>query len=167
MTINFSMQLTSQDVADLYWLIGEAVFMIQHLEGALSVSITLKKDVKHPGSMPKEEANNRLKKHQSLPLGRAVELAKENNLYSDALHNDLENFRGERNWLIHKFVNHDLDEIHAASTRNGLFHRIKTISNKANTFQRVIEADLIEFSESKGIDMTRVRAAMKQYNREA
>lgn len=137
--------------------------MIQLLEGALSVSITLKKDVKHPGSMSKEEANNRLKKRQSLPLGRAIEVAKESNLYSDTLHNDLENFREERNWLIHKLVNHNLDDMYAASKRDELFHRIKTISNKASMLQQTIETDLLEFSESKGMDISRTRAAIKKH----
>jgi len=164
MTINSDMKL--QDITALYFLIGEAVFMIQHLEGALSISITLKKDVKHPGSMSKEEANNRLKKHQSLTLGQAVNLAKKNGLYSD-IYSDLNALSEERNWLIHKFVNHNLNDMHASSTRDGLFHRIKTISNKANMLQRAIETDLLEFSELKGIDTSRVRVAIKQYIHEA
>lgn len=167
MTTNFSTKFTRQDVTALYCLIGEAVFMIQHLEGALSVSITLKKDVKHPGSMPKEEADNRLKKRQSLTLGQAIDLAKENDLYSDVLHNNLKDLREERNWLVHKFVNHNLYDMHRFSTRDGLFHRIKAISNTANMLQRAIEADLIDFSESKGMDMSRIRATMKQYCYEA
>ncbi len=47
--------------------------------------------------------------------------------------------------------------------RNGLFRRIKNISNKSHMHQQAIEANLIEFSESKGIDMTIVRAAMERY----
>ena len=161
--MDFRMKPTSQDVTALYYLIGEAVFMIQYLEGALSVSITLKKDVKHPGNMSKEEADNRLKKHQSLTLGKAIDLAKESNLYSDTLYNELKDFKEERNWLIHKFVNHNLDDIHATSTRDGLFRRIKIISNRASMLQRAIETDLLEFSESKDVNMSRVRAAIKQY----
>lgn len=66
----------------------------------------------------------------------------------------------------HKLVNHNLYDMHTCSTRDRLFHRIKTISNTANMLQWAIEADLTEFSESKGIDMTNVRVAMKQYNHE-
>jgi hypothetical protein len=47
------------------------------------------------------------------------------------------------------------------SSKDKLFHRIKTISNNAEMLQRTIEDDLIEFSESVGVDMSRVRAAIK------
>lgn len=104
MRMNSKANPTSQDVTSLYCLIGEAVCMIQYLEGALSHSITLKKDVKHPHTMSVEEANNYLKKYQTIPLGIAIQIAKENNLYSDILYNELKTFLGERNWLVHKFL---------------------------------------------------------------
>lgn len=167
MTINFSTKFGSQDVIPLYCLIGEAICMIQHLEGALSYSITLKKDVKYPHRISIEESENYLNKNQSYTLGKAIKLAKENSLYHDTLYSDLEALLEERNWLIHKFVHHNLDDMHVTSIRDRLFHRIKTISNKAIMLQRAIEADLIEFSESVGMDMSRVRTAIKQYFHEA
>lgn len=42
--------------------------------------------MKHPGSISREEANNHLRKHQSLMLGGAIDLANENNLYFDNLY---------------------------------------------------------------------------------
>ena len=48
-----------KDIASLYCLIGEAVCMIQHLEGALSHSITLKKDVKYPHTFAKDKRKPR------------------------------------------------------------------------------------------------------------
>ena len=73
MTINYKTKPSNQDIASLYYLIGEAVCMIQHLEGALCVSITLKKDVKYPRRIPQKEANGFLKNitlfHSVGPLG--------------------------------------------------------------------------------------------------
>lgn len=167
MMINFSAKPASQDVTSLYFLIGEAVCRIQHLEGALSVSITLKKDVQYPGRIPKGEADNFLEKYRSsLTLGHAIKLAKKHDLYSDILYGDLEALLEERNWLVHKFLHHNLDDMHVTSTRDRLFHRIKTISDKAKVLQGAIEADLIEFSESVGKDMSTVRAYIKQYSHE-
>ena len=54
-----------------------------------------------------------------------------------------------------------------ASKRVQLLSRIKGISSKAKELQLAIENDLIEFSESVGVDMSRVRAVMEQLYREA
>ncbi len=165
MTISFSTKPTNQDVAFLYSLIGEAMCMIQHLEGALNVSITLKKDVKYPHRISKEEADNFLKKYRSsITLGQAIQLVKKNGLYSDTLRGDLKAFLEERNWLVHKFLHQHLDDIQATSARDRLFHRIKSISDKAKMLREAVEADLIDFSESIGIDMSRVRAYIRHYS---
>lgn len=126
-------QSSNQNAVSLYCLISETVYMIQHLEGALSVSITLKKDVQYPHRIPKEEADNFLEEYRTLTLGQAIKLAKKNGLYSDTLYSELKVFLEERNWLIHKFLHHHLDDMHATSTRDKLFHKIKTISNKKKT----------------------------------
>lgn len=58
MANNFGTVPTNHDVTDTYLLIGEAICMVQHLEGALSVLITLKKDVRYPCSVSKKEADD-------------------------------------------------------------------------------------------------------------
>ena len=159
--------LSVQDVTSLYCLIGEAVCMIQHVEGALSHSITLKKDVKYPHGLSKDESGKCLKKNQFYTLGKAIQLASDNDLYSETFFSELRAFLDERNWLIHNFVCNNLDDMHTTSKRAQLLRRIKNISNKAKTLQRDIENDLIEFSESVGVDMSRVRTVMKQFYHEA
>ncbi len=83
MMINYSTELVNSDLISLYCLIGEAICMIQHLEGALSVSITLKKDVRYPGRIPREEADSFLKKYRSLTLGKAVKIVEENQCHAE------------------------------------------------------------------------------------
>lgn len=161
MPVNLNTKLAPQDVSSLYLLIGEAICMIQNLEGALSTSITLKKDVQHPHRITKEEADNFLKEYHSFTLGRAIKLAKQHDLYSDTLYNELTVLQEERNWLVHKFLHNHLDDMHAIATRNELFHRIKNISYQAKMLQEAIEADLITYSESVGKDMSHVRAFIK------
>ena len=51
-----------------------------------------------------------------------------------------------------------------ASVIDVFLNRIKTISDDAKRLQETIEADLIAFSESVGVDMSRVRAYIKQYS---
>ena len=44
-----------------------------------------------------------------------------------------------------------------------LIERIKAITSKAHKLQISIELDLIEYSEKKGIDMTKVKNAMNKH----
>jgi len=167
MPTNCSTKLAQQDVIALYRLIGEAICMIQHLEGALSVSITLKKDAQYPRRIPKEEADRFLEEHRSITLGRAIKRAKENTLYPERLYGDLEAFLEERNWLVHKFLHEYLDNMYTSSSREKIFNRIKTVSEEAKRLRGAIEVDMLEFSESLGMDMSRIHAAIKQYSHDA
>lgn len=160
---NYKPRNANQNELALYCLIGEAVCNIQNFEGALSTLITLKINVKYPNRISKQEADGFLKKNYRLPLGQSIDKAKENSLYSDAIFNDLNLIKEERNWLIHKLLHQNLDDMKDVSKREKLFQRIKAISNKANRFQVVLEKDLVEYSESVGKDMSRVRAEIAQY----
>ncbi len=160
MTANFKEKIANRDEITLYCLMGEALCKIQILEDALSHSITLKKDIKHPHGISRQEADNILKKYRSYTLGKAIKLAKGQMLYSDVLQSNLEAFLEERNWLVHK----SMDDIISGKE---IFNRIKGIANRAQILQRAIEDDLIELSESIGVDMSEVHAEIKRYYNKA
>jgi hypothetical protein len=153
----------SRGEISLYCYIGEAVCMIQLLEGALSTSITLKKDVRCLDRISKQEADDFRKKNYKFTLGDAISLAKKNNLYSAVIVRDLEDLKEERNWLIHRLLHENLEAVHAEPITQELFHRVKAISNKAKMLKETIETDLVEFSELQGVNMSRVRECMKQH----
>lgn len=163
MRTSYKTQIASTAVKSLFYFMGRALYTIQDLEGALCTSITLKVDVKRPGVMSKQVANNFREKNYGFTLGDAIKVAKKNNLYSEELLNDLQALKNERNWLIHKLVHKNIQDMDAPATREKLFFRIESISNGAKMLQRTIEADLIEYSESVGQDMSRIRAEIAQY----
>lgn len=146
---------------------GEALCMVQHLEGAISCSITLKNDVRHTNNVSKEEANRILENYRSVPLGKALRIAKQKMLYSHTLQNELDALLKERNWLVHKCIIYNLDDMFIPSSKEKLFQRIKMVSNEAKRLQYAIEDDLIEYSESIGMDMSMVRAEINQVLDEA
>lgn len=149
----------SKQELSLYCFVGEAVCAIQHIEDALSHSIVLKNNA--PPSKP--EADQLLEKHRSYTLGKAINISEKAGLYEDALQQELKNFLSERNWLIHKSIAHDRDEWDSNTSRDQLFLRVKAITTHAQKLLQMIEADLIEFSEANGKDMSRVRAEIKEY----
>lgn len=164
MRINSETSSENQAVKSLFYFMGEALYTIQDLEGALCTSITLKVHVKRPGLMSKQVADHFREKNYEFTLGDAIKAAKKNNLYSEEIFNDLEVLKKERNWLIHKLLHKNIQDMDATATREKLFFRIKSISNKAKMLQGAIEANLIEYSESVGVDMSRVRADIEKYS---
>lgn len=92
-------------------------------------------------------------------MGQAVQEAANKRLYADDIQEVLKKFLIERNWLVHKSI----DNIYMPINRNALFHRLKAIGIEAHRMQRAIEEDLLSFSESMGLDMSHVRAAIKQW----
>nr|WP_321485606.1 hypothetical protein [uncultured Draconibacterium sp.] len=154
-----------QDELTLYVLTGEALCMIQHLEDALSHAIVLKKEVKRPNGIPKTNADFFLNKYRSYTLGKAIGIAKKKQLYTHQLQQELKEFLSERNWLVHKSIAHNRDEWDMNVSRDKLFDRIKAVTNQALRLQTLIEDDLIIFSETNGVDMSRVQAEIMKHRK--
>lgn len=158
--MNEKVTITVKEARTLYFLMGEALCSIQLLEAALSCSLTLKKDVKYPHGIPKDEADLFLEKYGSYVLGRVIEITKKTGFYSENILRGLEFLREERNWLVHKCLPEYMDKVFITSDQIKHFDRVKGITIKAKQLQKTIEADLMNFSESKGLDMSRVRAQL-------
>jgi len=147
----------SQHEITLYCYTGEALWKIQIVEQALSHSITLKMNPEET----KERADEFLKQHQSYTLGKAIQVAIDNKLYGSSLLDELKSFLAQRNWLIHKALSEIQHDFNIESKKKELFDKIKSISDKAESIQRKIEYEMIEFCSSKGRDMSRTLALLK------
>lgn len=147
----------NQDEITLYCFVGEAVWKIQMVEQALSHSITLKMNP----AETKERADEFLKQHQSYTLGQAIKFAVREELYSLSLQDELKAFLEQRNWLVHIAMFESQNEINTENKREELFNKIKSISDKAESIQREIEYDMINFCSSKGKDMSKVLTLLK------
>lgn len=142
---------------NLYCFLGEAVLKVQIVEQALSYSITLKMNPEET----KERADECLKQYQSYTLGQAIKIAVKENLYNLSLQDELKAFLKQRNWLIHKVIIGNEEDFKAGNIRDELLNKIKDISDKAESIQRAIEYDLIDFCTSKGKDMSETQALLK------
>ncbi len=138
---------------NLYCFLGEALIKIQMVEQALSHSITIKMNPDET----KEKANEFLKKHQRYTLGSAIKTALEKKLFNSVIQDDLNSFLEQRNWLVHRVIIGNEDNFNTGNIKEKLFQKIKSISNKAEDIQRVIEYDIIEFCSSKGKDMSNIK----------
>jgi len=139
----------NKDEIDLYCFMGEALLKTQVVEQAFSHSITLKMNQ----DKTKERTDEFLKQTQSYTLGKAIRIANEKKLYNLSLQDEL-NALQQRNWLIHKVIIGNEVDLNARKIKEELFHKIKSISDKAENIQRLLEYDLIDFSTSKRKDMS-------------
>ncbi|HAT9256230.1 TPA: hypothetical protein JBC26_15735 [Legionella pneumophila subsp. pneumophila] len=163
MSSKFKSQPVSQDEMLLYCLIGKAVWMIQHLEDALSHSITLKKHVKKPYSFSLEQGNKILDEYRSYTLGKAIKIVAQENIFPESLQQVLADFLPKRNWLIHKCMHQTRKDFSSATSLHGLFDKIKGIAEEADLILNLIEEDLIVFSELHELDMSAARTIRAKY----
>jgi len=159
MVHNIKFKEASKGEVILYTFLGESLCAVQSLEDTLSHSIVLKKT--EPDQ--KNEADNLLKKQRKYTLGMAINAIKKGSLFPKPLEIELSNLLTERNWLIHKSITENKDDLKSDSYFEKLHERIKAITLKAHKLQISIELDLIEYSEKKGIDMTNVKNAMNKH----
>ena len=104
----------------------------------------------------KEQADKVLQQHQSYSLGMAVNIASKQKLYDSSLQDELYKFLGERNWLVHRAMAESHHDKNWENEKEELFKKIKSISDKAESLQSVIQYDMIKFCSSKGKDMPHI-----------
>lgn len=143
----------SQREAALFSLVGEAVCKIQFLEDAINHSIA----IKNPKATNRKDADRILDKgRKKNTFGDAVKIIEKKKLLPEDLQNDLANFKGERNWLIHKSMPYHIDELYVEQGCLNLFNRIKKISDTAEILQRAVETEMMEWCVENGMDITNV-----------
>ncbi|SDQ89787.1 hypothetical protein [Flagellimonas zhangzhouensis] len=159
MVENIKFKGASKSEITLYIFLGESLCAVQSLEDALSHSIVIKQT--EPDE--KNKADNLLKEHRKFTLGKAIGIIKNESLLPKPLEIEMSKLLTERNWLIHKSITDNKNDLKSDLYFNNLFERIKALSQKARTLQVLIEQDLIEYSEKKGIDMSKVKNAMNKH----
>jgi hypothetical protein len=142
---------------NLYTSLGEALLKTQVVEQALSHSITLKINADET----KERADEFLKRQQRYTLGKAIKIANEKKLYNLSLQEEINAFLVQRNWLVHNLIPGNEEDFNAGLIKNELLDKIDSVRDQAAIIHRKIEYDLIDFCESKGRNMSKIRAALK------
>lgn len=160
---NLAVKKATESEIRLYTFLGEAISAVQHLEDALAHAIVLKKEIQHPKRVSKSFADARLAKYQKFTLGDGIKAAMKHVLFDATILDALEEVKEDRNWLVHRSISRRTEEQMSEHTIASLCYKFKSICFKAHNLQRVLETDIIEFSENQGLDMSRVRDEIKRY----
>lgn len=133
---------TLKKYENFFRLVGEAVWHLQHVESVLSTYLTIKSTKPN-----KEEVANSLKKYRSFTLGQAIKIGKEKNIIPPLMLYELENFKEERNWLIHKSIYQNYTDFLDGKQSKIFLKKINNFTNKAISLYKSITKDLEEFVE--------------------
>jgi hypothetical protein len=143
--------INEEELQVFFMGIGSGIWHLQHVENALNTFITLKVEIKEIGSVGPEAGEAILAKHRRNTLGTSIRIAKEKDVLSAELLVALEEFKEERDWLVHRSMNQNAEDLYLNSRRSALINRLHKFSNEAMQLQKLIAKELEDFVVSKGV----------------
>lgn len=144
-------QINAEELRNLFASIGESIWHIQNLEDALHTCITIKRDIKQRGAMPPEQAEAILREHRKNTLGKSLRISRETQILSIELESRLDKFKDERDWLVHRSVHQNREDLYVDKERYTLIDRIQILSSEARTLQKLVAKELEEFVVAQGV----------------
>lgn len=122
-------QISEDELAKMYHDIGACVWQIQYLEDVLHTFLTMKIELKEPGRVPHKEAMALLAKHRRATLGTSIKTAEANSALRRELLDQLRSLKDERDWLVHRSMHQDGDNLYTDSGRGTVFTRLTALQN--------------------------------------
>lgn len=141
------------ELNEMFRLTGQAIWYLQQVEIGLSVSITLKGEIQKRGSVPKDKGDAILSSHFANTLGTSIRIAKKKNIYTQSFFDRLSHFKEERDWLVHRSVRLNGEDLFINEGRYKLFRRIESFTNEAVELNKAILGDLVEFVTKQGVSI--------------
>ncbi len=155
-------QITADELAHLYHEIGACIWHIQYLENALHSLLTLKIDIRSPGTVTQEQAKTLLAHHQRKPLGISIKAAEKHDVLSKDLIRRLRALKEDRDWLVHRSQNEHGTAFYSDSGRKFVFGRLAQIQGAVAALKAEIVADLEQFCELAGVSPTEAEALARK-----
>ena len=103
-----------------------------------------------------------MKEVESNTLGKAVKLAKKLSLFSDDIQKSLDEVVAERNWMTHRLVLDNSDDMNSNSRRPMLFQRVENVRNLAVIAKKKIVDDAERVLVSKGASAKAINETAQQ-----
>ena len=155
-------QIHPEELESLYHSIGKCIWHIQYVEDALHTLLTLKIEIKLPGAVSEQKANELLKKHRRATLGTALRTAKENSALPKDIFARLTNLKEERDWLVHRSQHQDGDTLYTDAGRQSVFERLEALQAEAVSLQPALAEQIRIFVESHGVSSKNAAEIAKQ-----
>jgi len=155
-------QINPVELDDIYYLMGKCIWYVQYVEDALHTLLALKVEIKVPGAVAEEQANDFLAKHRRSTLGTALRIAKEHKALPDPLFNRLTKLKEERDWLVHRSQNQDGRNLYTDSGRKDVLDRLESLYKETKLLQSEIAEQVHTFALSCGIKKEKIEEITNQ-----
>lgn len=144
-------QISADELATLYHDIGACIWQMQYLEDVLHTFLTMKVELKEPGKVPAEEAMALLAKHRRATLGTSIRTAETNNALPQELVHQLRLLKEERDWLVHRSMHQDGENLYTDSGRNAIFTRLSVLQDEISHLKAEIMNQVESFCSGHGL----------------
>jgi hypothetical protein len=155
-------QINEEELQILYSSIGKGIWHLQNLEDTLHKCITVKRDIKVRGSILPEKAEAILLGHRANTLGKSLKIAREAQLFNPELQKRLDTLKEERDWLVHRCVYQNRQDLYVEDKRLALILRIQAFSEEAMLLQKLIAKEMEDFVVSQGVDRQQIMSLAQE-----
>lgn len=143
--------MSVDELEKLYQKIGACIWHVQCLENALHTLLALKVDVKLPGQIPEDEALESLAKHRRATLGTALSVANRHASLSAELLSELKLIKEERDWLVHRLVHQDGEDIDSGVGRIRVLSRLDELMEKTLSVKKQVINEVSRYCAIFGV----------------
>ncbi len=160
-------QITASELHDLYHAIGGALWYLQYLEDVLVKFLATKAlHARRAGgaAVRMRDADEVIARMQrTMTLGKLIQDGGAEGVIRNECLERFRAFKVERDWLVHRSMVENGDDLYLDATREAVFGRIEAIRNEAASLKQIIVEDLESWMAAHGID---VAAAQRQGEQE-
>lgn len=150
------------ELDEFYRGVGRCIWHLQYLEDVLHTLLALKIDIRTPGRVCQKEADQLLTKHRRASLGTALGTAEKHGALPAELMNKLRSLKDERDWLVHRSMHQDGDDLYTDEGRTAVFKRIETLMEDSVSVKSLVVVEVESFVAKQGVSMAQVEAIAQQ-----
>ncbi|MGN7725441.1 hypothetical protein ACTJIL_06420 [Luteimonas sp. 22616] len=155
-------QITADELATLYHEIGACIWHMQYLEDALHNFLTMKVELRAPGLVEEQEALALLAKHRRATLGTALRTAETSGALPAPILLQLRALKEERDWLVHRSMHQDGNNLYTDHGRGTVFDRLSDIQSRTFHLKEQIVKEIEAFCTEHGISSSEADEAAKE-----
>ena len=155
--------IKEDELNDLYYFMGRAVWHFQYFEDVLVHYITMKLRIEKPISV--QEAYELLEKEKKGTMGRLLTAANKGGIIPQKHNQRFNDLLKERNWLVHNSWKKNGDDLYDNFKREQLFSRLNNIYEESKNLKRILFESLQDWLINQGVDMNHVnKIAIRNLN---
>jgi hypothetical protein len=161
--------MNGAELGEFYRRIGAALCHLQYLEDVLVTFLAMK--IIHErqcagDTFTTNDAQTLLaEKRRVLTLGPLIDSCISKKIVRQEHKERIKALKRERDWLVHRSIFENGDDLYAAATRNAVFSRVTALQEEAISLKKLAVADLEGWGVSHGVDVDAAQSQAEEEQR--